>query len=184
MWLLDEAGSAMNLGHQALARSLLMADGRLPETGLRDQLWARLGATTPQQIKAFGGERGLWSGRIRGSCSGGGRGGSSVARGADRARLRRRLGSSEWLVPRHPHGAEGPPPRGPMAESRRKTPAAVHCTWPGRPLARVPDRCGSTRFAWPDEREPGVRSQPAGAGRCRQARWTSERRHPLGKPQP
>jgi len=53
MWLLDEAGSAMNLGHQALARSLLMADGRLPETGLRDQLWARLGATTPQQIKAL-----------------------------------------------------------------------------------------------------------------------------------
>ncbi|QEY32255.1 N-acetylglucosamine kinase [Synechococcus sp. RSCCF101] len=52
-WLLDEAGAASSIGQQALACSLLMADGRLPETVLRTRLWARLGARSPQEIKAL-----------------------------------------------------------------------------------------------------------------------------------
>ncbi|MFQ6539652.1 MULTISPECIES: N-acetylglucosamine kinase [Aphanothece] len=42
-WLLDGAGSAMDIGRDGLARSLEMADGRRPESGLRQRLWQQLG---------------------------------------------------------------------------------------------------------------------------------------------
>ncbi len=51
-WLLDGAGSAMDLGRDGLALSLRMADGRLPETPLRALLWAALGAADAQAVKA------------------------------------------------------------------------------------------------------------------------------------
>ncbi len=41
-WLLDGAGSAMDLGRDGLALSLEMADGRRPDTSLRQRLWAGL----------------------------------------------------------------------------------------------------------------------------------------------
>jgi len=41
-WLLDGAGSAMDIGRDGLALSLQMADGRVPETPLRRALWAAL----------------------------------------------------------------------------------------------------------------------------------------------
>jgi glucosamine kinase len=41
-WLLDGAGSAMDIGRDGLALSLQMADGRLAETPLRRALWAAL----------------------------------------------------------------------------------------------------------------------------------------------
>ena len=51
-WLLDGAGSAMDIGRDGLAMSVQMADGRLSETPLRAALWQALAAETPQQVKA------------------------------------------------------------------------------------------------------------------------------------
>lgn len=57
-WLLDGAGSAMDIGRDGLALSLQMADGRLPDTPLRRALWAALdlGPDDPgsaQRLKAL-----------------------------------------------------------------------------------------------------------------------------------
>jgi N-acetylglucosamine kinase-like BadF-type ATPase len=41
-WLLDGAGSAMDIGRDGLSASLAMADGRRPETALRRRLWEAL----------------------------------------------------------------------------------------------------------------------------------------------
>ncbi len=51
-WLLDGAGSAMDLGRDGLAISVQMADGRLSETALKNQLWQALGVRSPQELKA------------------------------------------------------------------------------------------------------------------------------------
>ena len=51
-WLLDGAGSAMDIGRDGLALSVQMADGRLAETALRRQLWRALGADSAQAVKA------------------------------------------------------------------------------------------------------------------------------------
>jgi glucosamine kinase len=56
-WLLDGAGSAMDIGRDGLALSLRMADGRRPDTRLRGALWEALGLDpsdpdAPQRIKA------------------------------------------------------------------------------------------------------------------------------------
>jgi len=51
-WLLDGAGSAMDLGRDGLALAVQMADGRLAETELRHELWQALGAKTAQEVKA------------------------------------------------------------------------------------------------------------------------------------
>ena len=51
-WLLDGAGSAMDIGRDGLALSVQMADGRLPETALRSRLWQALGADSAQAVKA------------------------------------------------------------------------------------------------------------------------------------
>ncbi len=57
-WLLDGAGSAMDIGRDGLALSLQMADGRLPETPLRRTLWKALDLDpddpgSPQRLKAL-----------------------------------------------------------------------------------------------------------------------------------
>ncbi|MCT0219044.1 N-acetylglucosamine kinase [Synechococcus sp. CS-1329] len=54
-WLLDQAGSACDIGRDALILSLEMADGRRPESDFRRRLWADLGngPITPQRIKAM-----------------------------------------------------------------------------------------------------------------------------------
>ncbi|MCP9886183.1 N-acetylglucosamine kinase [Synechococcus sp. ATX 2A4] len=56
-WLLDQGGSACDLGRDALALALEMADGRRPGTGLRPALWQALagesGVVTAQQVKAM-----------------------------------------------------------------------------------------------------------------------------------
>lgn len=52
-WQLDGAGAAFDLGHQGLQLSLRMADGRLPDGLLRNQLWQVLGCRTAAEIKAF-----------------------------------------------------------------------------------------------------------------------------------
>ena len=51
-WLLDGAGSALDIGRDALALSVQMADGRLQDTPLRQKLWQALAAETAQQVKA------------------------------------------------------------------------------------------------------------------------------------
>jgi glucosamine kinase len=56
-WLLDGAGSAMDIGRDALSLSLRMADGRQPEGPLRPALWQALGLAledpqSPRRIKA------------------------------------------------------------------------------------------------------------------------------------
>ncbi|MFM8259851.1 MAG: N-acetylglucosamine kinase [Vulcanococcus sp.] len=51
-WLLDGAGSALDIGRDGLALSVQMADGRLADTPLRAALWQAIGADTPQQVKA------------------------------------------------------------------------------------------------------------------------------------
>jgi len=56
-WLLDQAGSACDIGRDGLALSLAMADGREPATDLHGQIWQALGLSTadpqaPQAIKA------------------------------------------------------------------------------------------------------------------------------------
>jgi N-acetylglucosamine kinase-like BadF-type ATPase len=52
-WLLDGAGSAMDIGRDGLALSVQMADGRLEPTGLQADLWHALGVTTAQALKAL-----------------------------------------------------------------------------------------------------------------------------------
>ena len=57
-WLLDGAGSAADIGRDGLALSLQMADGRHPDTALRQALWNGLGLAAddpaaPQAIKAL-----------------------------------------------------------------------------------------------------------------------------------
>jgi phenylacetic acid degradation operon negative regulatory protein len=57
-WLLDGAGSAMDIGRDGLTSTLAMADGRQAETALRHQLWRALGLDpsapeSPQAIKAL-----------------------------------------------------------------------------------------------------------------------------------
>ena len=51
-WLLDGAGSAMDIGRDGLALSLRMADGRCAESPLRQSLWDALGVSRPQELKA------------------------------------------------------------------------------------------------------------------------------------
>ncbi|MEN9766282.1 MAG: hypothetical protein RLZZ32_242 [Cyanobacteriota bacterium] len=51
-WLLDGAGSAMDIGRDGLMLSVQMADGRLPESALRTQLWSALGIQSAQELKA------------------------------------------------------------------------------------------------------------------------------------
>ena len=51
-WLLDGAGSAMDIGRDGLAASVAMADGRRAETQLRSALWQALGAGSAQAVKA------------------------------------------------------------------------------------------------------------------------------------
>jgi len=51
-WLLDGAGSAMDIGRDGLAVSVQMADGRLADSGLRPALWEALGADSAQAVKA------------------------------------------------------------------------------------------------------------------------------------
>ncbi|WP_259730400.1 MULTISPECIES: BadF/BadG/BcrA/BcrD ATPase family protein [Synechococcales] len=56
-WLLDQGGSACDLGRDALALALEMADGRRPDTGLRSALWQALASgeelVTAQRVKAM-----------------------------------------------------------------------------------------------------------------------------------
>jgi N-acetylglucosamine kinase-like BadF-type ATPase len=57
-WLLDGAGSAMDIGRDGLALSLRMADGRVAATALQGAIWRALGlqsgdAEAPQRIKAL-----------------------------------------------------------------------------------------------------------------------------------
>ena len=52
-WLLDGAGSAMDIGRDALALSVQMADGRLQDTPLRSALWEALEVDSPQALKAL-----------------------------------------------------------------------------------------------------------------------------------
>jgi N-acetylglucosamine kinase-like BadF-type ATPase len=47
-WLLDGAGSAMDIGRDGLALSLQMADGRRPDGPLRPKLWQALGLEAPE----------------------------------------------------------------------------------------------------------------------------------------
>ena len=50
-WLLDGAGSAMDIGREGLSASLAMADGRRPDSPLRASLWQALGVE-PQRLDA------------------------------------------------------------------------------------------------------------------------------------
>ncbi|MEB3177383.1 MAG: BadF/BadG/BcrA/BcrD ATPase family protein, partial [Synechococcus sp.] len=52
-WLVDGGGSAMDIGHDGLALSLRMADGRVPETGLKQALWQALEVQHPHELKAL-----------------------------------------------------------------------------------------------------------------------------------
>jgi glucosamine kinase len=54
-WLLDGAGSAMDIGRDGLALTLEMADGRLSDSPLRARLWAGLGLApdAPQAAQAI-----------------------------------------------------------------------------------------------------------------------------------
>lgn len=47
-WLLDGAGSAMDIGRDGLSASLAMADGRRPDSPLRAALWRELGVELRQ----------------------------------------------------------------------------------------------------------------------------------------
>ena len=51
-WLLDGGGSAFDLGHQGLQLSLRMADGRLPEHPLRQEIWRSMGCESGAAVKA------------------------------------------------------------------------------------------------------------------------------------
>ncbi|MDI9407285.1 MAG: BadF/BadG/BcrA/BcrD ATPase family protein [Chitinophagaceae bacterium] len=50
-WLLDGGGSAMDIGRDGLMQSVRMADGREPETALRDALWRELAISSAQELK-------------------------------------------------------------------------------------------------------------------------------------
>ena len=52
-WRLDGAGSTFDLGHQGLQLSVAMADGRLPDHQLRQDLWEQLSCDTAEQVKAW-----------------------------------------------------------------------------------------------------------------------------------
>jgi N-acetylglucosamine kinase-like BadF-type ATPase len=52
-WMLDGAGGAFDLGHQGLQLTLRMADGRLPDRPLRQQLWQALQCSSAAEIKAL-----------------------------------------------------------------------------------------------------------------------------------
>ena len=52
-WLLDEGGSAQNLGQKGLQLSLRMADGRIPDRPLREKLWRALNCSSAAAIKAL-----------------------------------------------------------------------------------------------------------------------------------
>ena len=54
-WLVDGAGSAMDIGRDGLALSLQMADGRRPDGPLRPKLWQALGleASEPASTQAL-----------------------------------------------------------------------------------------------------------------------------------
>ena len=52
-WLVEGVGSAMDIGRDGLAISLRMADGRLPETGLKAALWQALGVQQAHELKAL-----------------------------------------------------------------------------------------------------------------------------------
>lgn len=51
-WLLDGGGSAFDLGHQGLQLCLKMADGRLPEHQLRQEIWRSMGCDSSAAVKA------------------------------------------------------------------------------------------------------------------------------------
>ena len=51
-WLLDGAGSAMDIGRDGLMLSVQMADRRLPESALKAELWQALGVESAQDLKA------------------------------------------------------------------------------------------------------------------------------------
>lgn len=51
-WRLDGAGSAFDIGHQALQLSVRMADGRIPDGPLRHKLWTALECCTAAELKA------------------------------------------------------------------------------------------------------------------------------------
>jgi phenylacetic acid degradation operon negative regulatory protein len=52
-WLLDGAGSAMDIGRDALMLSVRMADGRRRDGALRQRLWDALGVHSSQELKAL-----------------------------------------------------------------------------------------------------------------------------------
>ena len=52
-WRLDGAGSAFDIGHQALQLSVRMADGRVPDSPLRHSLWTALGCRSAAELKAL-----------------------------------------------------------------------------------------------------------------------------------
>ena len=52
-WLVDGVGSAMDIGRDGLALTLRMADGRLPETALKQVLWDTLGVRQAHELKAL-----------------------------------------------------------------------------------------------------------------------------------
>jgi N-acetylglucosamine kinase-like BadF-type ATPase len=51
-WLLDGAGSAMDMGRDGLMLSVAMADGRIARTKLQPALWQALGVGSAQELKA------------------------------------------------------------------------------------------------------------------------------------
>jgi N-acetylglucosamine kinase-like BadF-type ATPase len=52
-WLLDGAGSAMDIGRDGLSASLAMADGRRADSPLRPAIWQALGVDGPQSAAAI-----------------------------------------------------------------------------------------------------------------------------------
>ena len=52
-WRLDGAGSAFDIGHQALQLSVRMADGRVPDGPLRHNLWEALDCRSAAELKAL-----------------------------------------------------------------------------------------------------------------------------------
>ena len=52
-WRLDGAGSAFDIGHQALQLSVRMADGRAPDGALRQRLWEALSCRSASDLKAL-----------------------------------------------------------------------------------------------------------------------------------
>ncbi|QNI57304.1 putative N-acetylglucosamine kinase [Synechococcus sp. BIOS-U3-1] len=52
-WRLDGAGSAFDIGHQALQLSVKMADGRAPDGALRQRLWEALSCRSAADLKAL-----------------------------------------------------------------------------------------------------------------------------------